>query len=66
MRFGLNPENPIERVLTQLNVVPGPLIETQMAFTLARIVMVGTKLGVFEALDNAAATRRVGRGALRD
>lgn len=56
VRFGLKPENPIERVLARLNMVPRPLIETQMAFTLARIVMVGTKLGVFEALANDAAT----------
>lgn len=56
MRFGLKPENPIERVLTRLNVAPQPLIETQMAFTLARIVMVGAKLGVFDALANDTAT----------
>jgi 2-polyprenyl-3-methyl-5-hydroxy-6-metoxy-1,4-benzoquinol methylase len=55
VRFGLKPENPIEAVLTRLNVVPRPLIETQMAFTLARIIMVGTKLGVFDALANGAA-----------
>ena len=56
MRFGLKPENPIESVLVRLNVVPQPLIETQMAFTLARVVMVGAKLGIFEALANGAAT----------
>jgi 2-polyprenyl-3-methyl-5-hydroxy-6-metoxy-1,4-benzoquinol methylase len=56
MRFGLKPENPIESVLARLNVVPQPLVETQMAFTLARIIMVGTKLGIFEALTNGAAT----------
>ena len=56
MRFGLKPENPIERVVTRLNLVPQPLIETQMAFILARVVMVGTKVGVFEALAEGAAT----------
>ena len=56
MRFGLKPDNPIESVLTRLNVVPQPLIETQMAFILARIVMVGAKLGVFDALATDTAT----------
>ena len=50
MRFGAVPENPIERVITRLNVAPRPLFETQIAYTLARVVMVATKLGVFEAL----------------
>ena len=56
MRFGLKPENPIERVLVRLNVVPQPLVETQMAFTLERIVMAGARLGIFEALANDTAT----------
>jgi SAM-dependent methyltransferase len=50
VRLGLIPENPIERVVMRLNVAPQPLFDTQVAYTLARIVMVGTKLGVFEAL----------------
>ena len=50
MRLGAIPENPIEAVLARLNVAPRPLLETQIAFTLARLVMVGTKLGVFDVL----------------
>jgi hypothetical protein len=50
MRFGAVPENPIEWVIARLNVAPRPLLETQMAYTLARLIMVATKLGVFEAL----------------
>lgn len=50
MKFGMTPENPLERVVDRLGLAPRPLIETQMAFTLARIIMVATKVGVFEAL----------------
>jgi SAM-dependent methyltransferase len=54
MRIGVVPENPVERVVNRLNLVPRPLIETQMAYTMARVVMLGAKLGVFEALSDSA------------
>ena len=44
-------ENPIERVIARTNVPPWPLLHTQMAFTLARVIMAATSLGVFEALE---------------
>jgi SAM-dependent methyltransferase len=56
MRLGPVAENPVEWVVARLNVAPRPLLETQMAFTLARLVMVGTKVGVFDALADGAAT----------
>jgi SAM-dependent methyltransferase len=56
VRIGLIPENPIERVVARLNVAPRPLIDTQMAFTLARVVMAGADLGVFTALAEGPAT----------
>ena len=56
MRLGPIPENLIERVLLRRNVAPQPLFDTQMAYTLARVVMVATKLGVFEALAAGPAT----------
>jgi SAM-dependent methyltransferase len=56
VRFGAVPENPVERVIARLNLAPQPLVETQMAFTLARLIMVGTKLGVFDALADGAAS----------
>jgi len=56
VRFGAVPENPIEWAIARLNVAPRPLIETQMAFTLARLIMVATKVGVFDALADASAT----------
>ena len=58
MRLGAVPENPIEWVVARLNVAPRPLLETQMAYTLARLIMVATKLGVFEALADGRATGR--------
>src|SRR5215216_2988402 len=56
MRLGAVAENPVEWLVARLNVTPRPLLETQMAYTLARLVMVGTKLGVFEALAEGPAT----------
>lgn len=50
MKVGAIPENAIEWVLHKLNLVPTPLLDTLQAATLARAVMVGTKLGVFEAV----------------
>jgi SAM-dependent methyltransferase len=52
VRLGPIPENPIERVVARLNLAPRPLLDTQIAYTLARLVMVGTKLDVFEALGD--------------
>ena len=56
MRVGAIPEGLIERVVMRLGVVPRPLVETQMAFTLARVVMAGADLGVFRALADGRAT----------
>jgi SAM-dependent methyltransferase len=56
MRIGAVPENPIEWAVTRFNVAPRPLLDTQMAFTLARLIMVATKVGVFEALAGGSAT----------
>src|ERR671930_412250 len=56
MRFGAVPENPVEWLIVRVNAAPRPLLETQMAYTLARLIMVGTKVGVFEAISDGAAT----------
>jgi hypothetical protein len=50
MKVGVIPENLIERLLLLFKLVPTPIFDTQVAFMLARTVMVGTKLGIFEAL----------------
>jgi SAM-dependent methyltransferase len=56
VRFGAVAENPVEWVIDRLNVAPRPLLETQIAYTLARLIMVATKLGLFEALSEGPAT----------
>jgi SAM-dependent methyltransferase len=56
VRVGLIPENPIERIVARLDVAPRPLIETQMAFTLARVIMAGADLGIFDTLAEGPAT----------
>jgi Dimerisation domain/O-methyltransferase domain len=45
-------ENPIERVIARTNVPPWPLLHTQMTYTLARVIMAATELGIFEALED--------------
>lgn len=50
MKLGLVAQNPIESVMKRLNVIPAPLLETQMAYTLSRLIMVATRLGVFDLL----------------
>jgi SAM-dependent methyltransferase len=56
MKIGTIAENQIERDLLEAGLVPTPLMDTQFAYTLARTIMVGTKLGVFEALAPGALT----------
>jgi SAM-dependent methyltransferase len=50
MKLGVIPENLIERLLLAIKLVPTPIFDTQVAFMLARTVMAGTKLGIFETL----------------
>jgi SAM-dependent methyltransferase len=45
-------ENWIERGLARTNLGPWPIVHTQFAYTLARVVMAATRLGVFEALED--------------
>src|SRR6266704_3254269 len=53
MRLNASPENLLERIALRAGVVPTPLGDTVVAMTLARTIMVATKLGVFEALAKA-------------
>ena len=52
MRIGVIPENLQERIVLASGLVPIPLLDTQIAFLLARTIMVGTKVGVFESLTS--------------
>jgi SAM-dependent methyltransferase len=56
VKLGPVAANPLEWAIVRLNLGPRPLLETQMAYTLARLVMVGTKVGAFEALAGGPAT----------
>ncbi|TDC84929.1 class I SAM-dependent methyltransferase [Actinomadura sp. 7K507] len=56
MRIGVIPESAEERQALEAGMVPTPLFETQLAFTLAQVVMVGAQLGVFDALADERAT----------
>jgi SAM-dependent methyltransferase len=50
MKLTVSAENPIERLVLALGIPPVTLVDTHMSFMRARAIMVGTKLGVFEAL----------------
>ena len=56
MRLGPIPENIIERILMKLGLLPAPLLDTQVAYTLARTIMLGVDADVFEALALEALT----------
>jgi O-methyltransferase domain/Dimerisation domain len=53
MRLNTHPENLLERIALRAGVVPTPLGDTIVAMTLARTIMVATKLGIFEVLAKA-------------
>jgi 2-polyprenyl-3-methyl-5-hydroxy-6-metoxy-1,4-benzoquinol methylase len=56
MRVGVIPENLVELLLTGLGVVPTPLLDTFQAIVRARVIMVATRLGVFETLKDQPRT----------
>ena len=56
MRIGIVPHNPMERLVLALGVAPEPIMETQMAFTMARAIMAGVELGIFEAIGAGSHT----------
>jgi SAM-dependent methyltransferase len=56
MRLGVIGEGLIERIIAQTNTVPIPLLETQVAFSMARSIMAGVKLGIYDAIGSGAMT----------
>jgi SAM-dependent methyltransferase len=56
VRVGVIPENTLERIGLALDLAPVPLAEGLFSFLLARTVMIGTRIGVFEALAGAPRT----------
>jgi hypothetical protein len=45
-------ENWVERAMAHTNLGPWPILHTQIAYTLARVIMVATRLGLFDALED--------------
>jgi len=56
MKISAVPENWLERIAVWLKIAPTPICDTHMTFMMARTIMVGVKVGVFEALANAPQT----------
>jgi SAM-dependent methyltransferase len=56
MKLNAVPETLLERIALRAGVVPTPLGDTIVAMTLARTIMVATKLGIFEALAKQEST----------
>ena len=62
MRVSAHAENPLERVAMAVGMVPSPLFDSYVALMMARTIMAGVSLGVFDALaerpDDAAGVAR--------
>ncbi len=56
MKLGAIPQNLVERIGKALGLPPEPLLDTHIAMLLARAVMEGSRLGVFEAVKDAPLT----------
>jgi hypothetical protein len=56
MKLKVVAENPIEQLILASGVAPVTLMDTHMSMLRARAIMVGTKLGVFDAVAKGAHT----------
>src|SRR5438128_516237 len=56
MKLVAHAENFMERIALTANLVPRPLLDTQIAFTAARAIMVAAEIGLFEALGKGNQT----------
>lgn len=56
MRVGVIPESLLERIGLRTGLAPVPLAEGLFSFLLARTVMIGTRLGIFESLAKGPLT----------
>jgi 2-polyprenyl-3-methyl-5-hydroxy-6-metoxy-1,4-benzoquinol methylase len=52
VRIGVYPESFVERLGLWLRLVPVPLLETHISATLARSIMAGVELEIFESLES--------------
>ena len=58
MRLGAVPETPLEWLALRLGRIPTPLVDTHLAFAVARTLMVAVRVGVFEALADGERSAR--------
>jgi SAM-dependent methyltransferase len=56
MRLGVIGESIVERIIARTNVAPAPLMETQIAFSMARAIMAGVRLGIYDAIGAGEST----------
>jgi SAM-dependent methyltransferase len=56
MRLGIIGETLMERILTLTNIPPAPLVETQIAMSMARSIMAGAKFGIYDAIGTGTRT----------
>jgi hypothetical protein len=56
MKLKISPENPLEWLALKLNLAPTPLVDTHIAFTIARAIQAGAELGIYDALGKDAHT----------
>lgn len=56
MKVSATGEGLLERIAIAANLVPRPLVETQIAFNAARAIMAGATLGIFDALADGPLT----------
>ena len=56
MKLSVSPDNLIERAVMALGLAPITLVDTHIGFMRARAIMVGVKLGVFDALEKGPRT----------
>lgn len=56
MKLTISPENFMERIALLFNLIPLPLMDTQVAFTGARTIMAAADTGIFEALGKTGKT----------
>ncbi len=59
MKLTSVPENWLERLALWLGIAPTPISDTHVAFMMARTIMVGAKLGIFEILKKQPASAQV-------
>ena len=56
MKLKVVAESPIEQIILRLGIAPVTLMDTHISMLRARAIMVGTKLGIFDAIANGART----------